>query len=40
MLRDGDGSWGDGRENGSGEASLGIERGDGLNSFARDGVVE
>lgn len=41
MLSGGDGSVGDGRENGSGDAvSFGMESGDGLKIFARDGVVE
>jgi hypothetical protein len=40
MLSGGEGSGGEGRENGSGKVSLGLERGDGLNSLTRDGVVE
>jgi len=40
MLSGEDRRCGEGSENGSGERSLGKERGDGLNSFVRDGVVE
>lgn len=40
MLSGGEGSCGDGRENGSGDVARGMDSGDGLTSLVRDCVVE